>query len=40
MKINNVLGQYSKEKIKINPWIEDDIFFVEGNIKHYYFYLI
>lgn len=33
MKINNVLEQYSKEKIKINTWIEDDVFFVEGNIK-------
>ena len=33
MKINNALEQYSKEKIKINTWLEDDVFFIEGDTK-------
>ena len=33
MKINNVLEQYSKEKIKINTWLEDDVFFIQGDTK-------
>jgi len=33
MKINNALEQYSKEKIKINTWLEDDVFFIQGDTK-------
>mgnify|MGYP003087522941 FL=1 len=33
MKINNALEQYSKEKIKINTWLEDDVFFIQWDTK-------
>ncbi|WP_035144164.1 hypothetical protein [Campylobacter concisus] len=33
MKINNALEQYSKEKIKINTWLEDNVFFIQGDTK-------
>ncbi len=33
MKINNALEQYSKEEIKINTWLEDDVFFIQGDTK-------
>ena len=33
MKINNALEQYSKEKRKINTWLEDDVFFIQGDTK-------
>lgn len=33
MKINNALEQYSKEKIKINTWLEYDVFFIQGDTK-------
>ncbi|CAD7289835.1 hypothetical protein LMG7974_01920 [Campylobacter majalis] len=33
MKTDDVCEKYFKEKIKINTWIENDIFFIEGNTK-------
>lgn len=33
MKTDKICEKYSKEKISINTWIEDDIFFIQGNKK-------
>ena len=33
MKTDSICEQYSKEKIKINTWLEDDVFFIEGDTK-------
>lgn len=33
MKADEVCKKYSKEKIKLNTWMEDDVFFIEGDMK-------
>lgn len=33
MKTDSICEQYSKEKIKINTWLEDDVFFIQGDTK-------
>ena len=32
-QIYSICEQYSKEKIKINTWLEDDVFFIQGDTK-------
>ena len=32
-KSDSICEQYSKEKIKINTWLEDDVFFIQGDTK-------
>lgn len=33
MKTDNICEKYSQEKISINTWLENDVFFIQGDTK-------